>query len=207
MKKQFSISTSSGFIQHHFLGLRKYFSTFISQLSTSYGFTLIELLVVLAISSLLIGVSITSYVSVNKRQTVEQEAQNFKQFFDEAKNNATSFVKPANCSGVVVMGYEVTVDTVGKQLLMRGVCGTLDPTPVPSLNPTPAVVKTLDLSKYTIISGGGCNQFFYGVLKNTYTCGVGGSNQPSQTFTIKETGETVTKTITIDQNGNAQITP
>lgn len=179
------------------------------------GFTLVELLVVLAISSLLVGVSITSYVSVNNRQGIEQDAQSFKQFFDEAKNNATSFVKPVQCVGatpsLVVKGYQVSVDTTGKKLTMQGVCVSLSPTPIgtsptptPNLTPT---VKTLDLSKYTVAivdtTSSGCRTFLYGVLKNQFVCAVGSENQPVERFTI--TGNGITKTLEVDSNGNMQI--
>lgn len=73
------------------------------------GFTLIELLVVFSIIAIVSSVSVASYVSYNRSQTLKFSASDIATLLTQAKSRAQSQVKPEVCGSSPLEGYEVRI--------------------------------------------------------------------------------------------------
>lgn len=78
-------------------------------LQCNKGFTLIELLVVFSVIGILSITSVVSFVTYNENQTLANATKDIRQTLSNAKSRAQSQVKPPECSGKTLEGYEVKV--------------------------------------------------------------------------------------------------
>lgn len=71
------------------------------------GFTLLEIMVVFTLLSVVSGVGLFSFLEFNQTQELNQSARDISLFFEKARANTTSFVKPAVCEDKTLEGYSV----------------------------------------------------------------------------------------------------
>ena len=71
------------------------------------GFTLLEIMVVFTLLSVVSGVGIFSFLEFNQAQEINQSGRDISLFFEKARANTTSFVKPAVCDNKTLEGYSV----------------------------------------------------------------------------------------------------
>ncbi len=71
------------------------------------GFTLLEIMVVFTLLSVVSGVGLFSFLEFNQSQELNQSARDISLFFEKARANTTSFVKPAVCEDRTLEGYSV----------------------------------------------------------------------------------------------------
>ncbi|GEM_PF-2274670 len=72
------------------------------------GFTLIELLIVFSISSILSVLGITSFISYNKTQTLNNATSDLVTMLNVGRSRATSQVKSSSCTGTL-NGYKLNI--------------------------------------------------------------------------------------------------
>lgn len=148
------------------------------------GFTLIELIVVFSTIAFLSIIGIASYRSYGESQALVSSAQDFVTTIQLAKSRANSQVKPPDCQGQLLDGYNVDIST--NTYALNVVC---------SGNSFPLQTVTLpnnitfDQDKTTTL------KVFFPVI----TGAVGGGG------TIAITGYGKTKCITVDSLGLAQL--
>jgi len=97
------------------------------KLSSVIGFTLIELLVVMTIIGILFGIGVAQYTQFNRRQVLEQAAQELKNNLRWAQTKATNGEKPFGCT--VLDGYGVSFFSGGSNpdtYEIRAVCGGIE---------------------------------------------------------------------------------
>lgn len=78
-----------------------------SNRSRSRGFTLIELLVVFSILSIIAAISIASFVNYSRTQALKTAGLDIITLIQQAKSRAQTQVKPTECAGNGLQGYEV----------------------------------------------------------------------------------------------------
>jgi len=88
------------------------------------GFTLIEIMMVVAITILLFGGSIASFISFNNRQTVVGDAKILLSELKKTQSTAINMVYPTGCTSLV--GYRITGSATGKIITSVAVCGNGD---------------------------------------------------------------------------------
>lgn len=86
------------------------------------GFTLIELLIVFAISTVIIGISINSYISYNNSRIFNGAISEFSNSLRTARSRAISQVKPSQCAGTLE-GYEVRITESSRDYELSALCG------------------------------------------------------------------------------------
>lgn len=83
------------------------------------GFTLIELLVTMSIIGIIFGIGVAAYTQFNRRQILDQAAQELKNNLRLVQGKALAGEK--NCSGGTMEGYEVTFSSTSYSF--RAKCG------------------------------------------------------------------------------------
>lgn len=78
------------------------------RLSLSSGFTLLELIIVFTVIATLSTIGIASFVDYSKSQSLQSATLNLASTLNLAKSNASSQIKPSQCSGAL-SGYQVDV--------------------------------------------------------------------------------------------------
>lgn len=101
-------------------GLTSYFSHPTSHFRR--GFTLIELLVVFAVVGILTSVGITSYSSYNSTQLMKSTQSDVANMLSTAKSRSISQVKPPECEGLSLEGYQVRFTVPGTQYVLQVRC-------------------------------------------------------------------------------------
>ena len=158
----------------------------------SEGFTLLELVVVFSIIAVLSTISISSFVSFSRNQTLQQAQNDLINVLNTAKAKTVSQVKPSPaCTNYNTLnGYSVSIDTAAQTYTLNVVCsGTTNPLPPPT--PLPHGVtfnSSLDNPPTTTTS------VFFSVL----TGAVSGSGN----IVLTSFGQT--RTITITSEGTIQ---
>lgn len=100
----------------------RHFSILNSQLSIQKGFTLIELLVVFAVVGILTSVGIASYSSYNGTQLMKSTQSDVANMLTTAKSRSISQVKPPECEGLSLEGYQVSIAISGTQYVLQVRC-------------------------------------------------------------------------------------
>ncbi len=162
---------------------KRYFSLLISHFlfqPSQKGFTLIELLVVFAIIGILTGVGMASYASFANGQSVQAASADMVNTLSTAKSRAISQVKPPECAGRTLSGYEVVLTIPGPQYALQVVCGG-----------NTYRMKAQDLPSGVTFATGSATRVFFNVSS--------GSSTPANLII---TGYGKTKTITISTTGN-----
>lgn len=75
----------------------------------SSGFTLIELIIVFSVIAILSTVGIASFVSYSRAQTLQTAASDFTSVLNVAKSRALAQIKPGECTGQSLSGYQVDI--------------------------------------------------------------------------------------------------
>lgn len=86
------------------------------------GFTLIELMVVFALMGLIVAGGVVSYSSYNKKQGLQMGAADMVNILTSAKAKAISQVKPPECDGKTLGGYQVKITQSGADYYLLVVC-------------------------------------------------------------------------------------
>lgn len=175
------------------------------------GFTLIELLVVITISLFIGGAGLFSYVSYADKQIVEQAVLNFKQTVGKAQANASSFVKPEQCTSTTyivngvsypysVNGFKTVVEVnPNNRTKIYGICIR----PISPFDTFDTSVQ--DQQNYSVnltLTAGSCTSFFYETLTNKFQCLVG-SMSPLPRYQFQK--GTASKSIEIQADGHVTI--
>jgi Tfp pilus assembly protein FimT len=87
------------------------------------GFTLIEILIAFAVSSVIAGISFTSFNAYSNTQIFNQNVSNVVDLLGIARSRSISQVKPASCGTSPLEGYEVRVTTSGTAYSYYVKCG------------------------------------------------------------------------------------
>ncbi len=88
----------------------------------SRGFTLIELMVVFALMGLIVAGGVVSYSSYNKKQGLQMGAAYDVNTLTSEKAKAISQVKPPECTGKTLGGYQVKITQSGSDYYLLVVC-------------------------------------------------------------------------------------
>jgi prepilin-type N-terminal cleavage/methylation domain-containing protein len=89
------------------------------------GFTLIEILIAFAVSSVVFGISFTSFNAYSNTQIFNQNVSGVVDILGIARSRSISQVKPASCGAVPLEGYEVRVAASGTAYSYYVKCGGL----------------------------------------------------------------------------------
>lgn len=131
------------------------------KLSNPKGFTLIELIIVFTLISLLSVISIQSFVDYNRKQALAAATNAIVTALNTARSRALSQVKPSpQCDNRVFVGYQVEINTAGKQINLYVVC-QLGSNP-PNKYQIPPIQKPF--TGFTLSVLDNANQFRYEVL-------------------------------------------
>lgn len=158
------------------------FSILNFQLSINKGFTLIELLVVFAIIGILTGVGMASYGTFANSQSVQSASADVVNTLTTAKSRSLSQVKPPQCAGRTLSGYEVVLTVPGPQYALQVVCGG-----------NTYMIKAQDLPSGVTFGTGSSTRVFFNVSS--------GASTPAS---LVVTGYGKNKTITVTATGNIQ---
>lgn len=172
-------------------------------LNLNAGFSLIEILVVVTALILISGFGFATLVFTQRRQAVDQSAQDIKLFIERAKYNSISHVKPADsgfpveCLEKVPYGYEL--DITSTQVVMNVLCKNAGNPTIYSARYDQKIFPT----KLTITRNG-CLKFAFTVSDNTISCSNPSESLPS-IITISQTDGSYQKTLNIDTSGNITL--
>ena len=154
----------------------------INNLKSAKGFTLLELIVVFTVIAILSTMGIASFVSYSRNQTLVQAGSDLENTITLARSRALSQVVPAVCSGQVLNGYQVDINTLNNSYTLSVICLG-----------THSIQATTLPANITFSSQTTASSIFYPVISSGAT---GGNTK------IVLTGYSKTFTITIDNNGN-----
>ncbi len=87
------------------------------------GFTFIEIIIAFAITSILAGVSLTSFTSYNQSQVFGNAAADFSELVKVARSQAISQIKPSSCGSLSLDGYKIKVTLSGQDYEEDVMCG------------------------------------------------------------------------------------
>ncbi len=87
------------------------------------GFTLIELVVVFSISAIISTVSLAAFSSYSSSQVYRTAVSDFVSMLNSARSKSVSQVKPEQCSGSSLDGYQVSIDEVSSNYQLNVICG------------------------------------------------------------------------------------
>ena len=98
--------------------MKKYLPNF------SSGFTIIELLIVFAIIAALSSISLASYVTYSRQQTVDQAANDLINTLNTAKSDAYTQKKPdvPACNSGLLHGFQVNINISAGEYYLQAVC-------------------------------------------------------------------------------------
>lgn len=149
------------------------------------GFTLIELIVVFSVIAILSTIGIAAFVNYGKVQNLSGAVSNFSSTLNDAKSRALSQVKPQECTGQALSGYQVDIlsSTVYTLSVICQGQHTLKTVTLPS-----NILFNLNVGQTTTTS------IFFPIISS----GVTGSG------VIVITGFGQSKTVTVDNIGNIQ---
>ena len=175
-----------------------------SSFKSGAGFTLIELIVVISVAAAISVVGIAAFVSYNQSQALDTAAADIISMFNLAKSRAASQVKPADCSGQTLDGYEIrlcglTVPEVCKN--PDGASYELDVRCNGEVVETPILTGKLPSNVIFDSSLTTSTTYTYSVLTGGFSQ-TGSSSPPP--WTIALTGYNMHKSITVDSLGNAK---
>ncbi len=146
------------------------------------GFTLLELIVVFTIIAILSTMGIASFMTYSRNQTLVQAAQSLENTIHLARSDALSQVKPSVCTGQVLNGYQIDINTLNNTYSLSVVC-----------NGTHVVSQTTLPTTISFSSQTTATSIFYPIISSGAT---GGNTK------IVLTGYGNNFTINIDNNGN-----
>lgn len=173
------------------------------------GFTIIELLIVFSVLAILSTVSVVSFVTYNKAQTMTNASRDIQQALTLAKSRAQSQVKPDtdNCKDQPLIGYEVLFCSIsnnpapqpcksGGDYEVDAVCGT-DPTSASYVLSFP---QSSDAPKklpkdVTFDTSSQMSWVLFGVLDT-------GVTNADKSVRIKDGSAGIIKSIRVDSQGN-----
>ena len=145
------------------------------------GFTLIELVVVFALIGVLTSIGVTSYTVYNSTQTIQIATGDVLNLLSTAKSRALSQVKPPQCAGKTLSGYQITITAPGSSYAMTVQCGG-----------NSYLIESRQLPPNITFVGGSTASIIFGVSSGT-------SANPA---IINMTGYGKTKTISVQTTGN-----
>jgi prepilin-type N-terminal cleavage/methylation domain-containing protein len=87
------------------------------------GFTLLEMLIVFGLMAVLSAIGFASYSSFNGSQSVQSGASDVSNLMNTAKSRSISQVKPTQCAGKSLSGYQVQVTVSGGTYMLNVLCG------------------------------------------------------------------------------------
>lgn len=149
----------------------------------SRGFTLIELMIVFTLMGLIVAGGVVSYSSYNQRQGLQTAGADVVNVLTSAKAKSISQVKPQECSGKTLDGYQVKMSISGADYFLQAVCsGSIYP------------IATKSLPRDVVFGTGTMQTIFFAVS-------TGISSTPGNVVIISGTAS---KTITIDNSGTIQ---
>ncbi len=162
-------------------------ASLVSHLSSSEGFTLIELVIVFTIIIILSSVGLASFSSYSKQQALQTAAFDVETMINVAKSRTLSQVKPGDCSGLTLEGYEIIFNKSTGQYNLQVLCGGTF-FPVPSAKTLPNGIyfdaSTVDSITFTVF---------------------GASPSTGGQVIVKENGLATTKTITVSTLGSITL--
>lgn len=88
------------------------------------AFTLIELIVVFSVIGILTGLSIVSYSSYSNSRSFTTAVADVASMLNTAKSKALSQVKPTQCTGKTLIGYEVVLNAATSVYQLQVLCDT-----------------------------------------------------------------------------------
>jgi len=109
------------------------------------GFTLIEMMVVISIIAIIFSISVSSYVTFNRNQILQQAAEGVRSDLRLAQNKALAGQDPSSsCSAPhTLLGYRFSIS--GSSYSISVFCSSDDPS-----EPIRTPIKTVDLSSQNI---------------------------------------------------------
>ena len=148
------------------------------------GFTLIELVVVFTIIGIMTALGIASFSSFNGSQSVQVGASDVSNMISTAKSRSISQVKPPQCVGKTLNGYQVNVTALGPAYTLSVICGG-----------TTYVIDTKDLPFQVTFANGSTASVLFAVST--------GSVSAPATITVSGYGRT--KVISVSTTGNISV--
>ena len=105
--------------------MKKYFKNFsfrISHFSFQRAFTLIELLITISLMSILMLSSVPAFFSYTKSQSFQTGISDIIALLNKAKSRSLSQVKPPDCNGLKLQGYQVVLTLSGSSYQLEALC-------------------------------------------------------------------------------------
>jgi len=102
--------------------IKELFTYKLSMDSMFRGFTFIELLAIFSIIAVLSTFGFVSYTSYTNSQVVQSAATDVFSFYNSAKSESLSQVKPTQCGAQILAGYKIVI-TMPTQYKLYVVCG------------------------------------------------------------------------------------
>lgn len=149
---------------------------------TVHGFTLIELLVVMSIIGILFGIGIAQYMNFNRRQILDQAAQELKSNLRLAQNKALAGEKQSGwcASPNHLRGYQLRFNST-QNYLIEAVCSDGSTRQVKSTALPSSVTKSGSTSVlFKVLAQG---------VETEASFALSGYGEPPQTVTVTKTGE------------------
>lgn len=94
----------------------------ITIINPSEGFTLLELIIVFTVIAVISTMGIASFVSYSRNQALVQAGSSLENTLNLARSNSLSQVKPSVCTGNILSGYQVDLDTLNNKYTLSVVC-------------------------------------------------------------------------------------